>query len=204
MARFRAFLALLVIALPIAGVFGAFHDQISYTVSEEYFTKFKFHQFGFLNPAVPERIRAAAVGFLASWWMGIPIGLLVAPVSFICGSSRDMLTFGIRSYWVLVAFAGLFALGGLLFGYGATAHIELSQYAYWYIPPNVAHLRRFLCAGYMHNSAYLGGIVGVLASWAYLVGVHIRRKPNQPPDPTSAPATPTDGSGGAPAESADH
>ena len=44
--RFITFIALVVSACVIAGVYGAIHDQISFTVSSEYFTKFKYIQFG--------------------------------------------------------------------------------------------------------------------------------------------------------------
>ena len=37
---------LLIIACIYAGTYGAIHNQISYTVSLEYFTKFKYLQFG--------------------------------------------------------------------------------------------------------------------------------------------------------------
>ena len=37
---------LVVIAVLFAGLYGVVHNQISYTVSPEYFTKFKFRQFG--------------------------------------------------------------------------------------------------------------------------------------------------------------
>ena len=68
--RFAIFIAYIVLAVLAAGAFGMVHDQISYTVSPEYFTKFKFLQFRLLDPEVPERLRAAKVGFLASWHPG--------------------------------------------------------------------------------------------------------------------------------------
>jgi hypothetical protein len=75
----------------MAGLFGALHDQMSYTVSSEYFAKFKFIQFHLLDPGVPERIRAAKVGFLASWWMGIPLGVLCGSAGFVQRSPALML-----------------------------------------------------------------------------------------------------------------
>ena len=53
----------------VAGCYGALHDQISYSISEEYFTKLKFHQFGYANFGLHPRIFAAEVGFLAIWWL---------------------------------------------------------------------------------------------------------------------------------------
>ena len=44
-----AFVLFLALAVVIAGVFGIVHDQISYTVSSEYYTRFKFPQFRLLD-----------------------------------------------------------------------------------------------------------------------------------------------------------
>jgi hypothetical protein len=68
-ARLRAFALFLGAAVLTAGAYGALHDQISYTVSPEYVTRFKFVQFGLQDPSIPERVRAAAVGWAATWWM---------------------------------------------------------------------------------------------------------------------------------------
>ncbi len=43
------------LAILAAGLFGAVHDQISYTLSYEYFTRFKFHQFHLVDSPLPER-----------------------------------------------------------------------------------------------------------------------------------------------------
>lgn len=186
MKKFGALVLLLLVALPIAGVFGVIHDQVSYTVSHEYFTKFKFFQFGFLDASIPERVRAGAIGFLASWWMGIPIGLLVAPVALIHRSAQATLKFGLRSYLLLVAFTGVFAIAGLGFGFFRTRTIDLTDYQHWFIPPDVVALRPFLCTGYMHNSAYLGGIAGVGVAWVYHFWIRFRKTPDESRQPAAS------------------
>jgi hypothetical protein len=57
------FLLFLPAAVLVAGLFGMIHNQISYSVSDEYFTKFKFIQFHLLDPDVPERIAPPKLGF---------------------------------------------------------------------------------------------------------------------------------------------
>jgi hypothetical protein len=191
MSRLAAFFTWLVVAWPMAGLFGAWHDQVSFTVSAECFTAFKFNQFGLLNPAVPERVRAAAVGFLASWRLGIPIGILVARVTFFFGSGRQMLRLGLRSYGVLRGFAAAFALGGLPCGILQTREIVGSRDGDWYLPENLVHFRRFLCAGYMHNSAYLGGLPEVVAAWIYRPVAHHRWGPKGAASPVAEQAAGT-------------
>jgi len=71
MKKFFVFVSLVLLAMFLSGLYGIVHDQISYTVSPEYFTKFKFQQFGITEVNLPDHVRASIVGFLASWWMGI-------------------------------------------------------------------------------------------------------------------------------------
>lgn len=150
-----------------AGVFGAVHDQISYSVSNEYFTKFKFVQFHLLDSALPERIRVAIVGFLASWWMGIPLGILTGIAGFIYPSAGQMRRGLALSLPLICAFVLLVALAGLVYGVVQTSTLDLSNYRGWFMPRELEFPRRFICAGYMHNSAYLGGAAAIPTSWLF-------------------------------------
>lgn len=157
----------IMLAILAAGLFGAVHDQISYTVSYEYFTRFKFHQFHLADSPLPERWRVAQIGFLASWWMGVPLGILSGAAGFI---HRDAATMRRALYWslpLMLGFALLFALGGLVYGYLQTSTIDLNRYPNWFIPPNLTHLRAYLCVGYMHNAAYLGGTLAIVVAWGF-------------------------------------
>jgi hypothetical protein len=167
MQRLRIYLAFIALAVVAAGVFGAVHDEISYTVSQEYFTKFKFLQFRLLDSDIPERIRAARVGFLASWWMGIPLGVLAGLGGFAQRTPSQMWRALLWSLPVLVTFTLAIALLGLAYGLHQTETFNLGDYAGWYLPPALDHPRRFLCAGYMHNSAYIGGALSIPVAWAF-------------------------------------
>lgn len=168
------YVGLVMLAIFFAGLYGVVHNQISYTVSPEYFTKFKFQQFGFADMALPDRVRASMVGFLASWWMGIPIGLLVGGAGFIHPSPRRMLKVSLWAFFVVVAFTFLFGLCGLLYGYVETSTINPANYKCWFIPDDVVDLRRFLCAGYMHNASYLGGTLSIFVASFFQIVVGIK------------------------------
>ena len=184
MKKFAIYLLVVALAIVVAGLYGMIHNQISYTVAPEYFTKFKFRQFGLVDMPLPDRVRASMVGFLASWWMGIPIGLLVGAAGFIHRDSREMLRVTLWSFLVVVGFTFLFGLGGLLYGYFQTAHIDVADYRGWYIPDDVTDLRRFLCAGYMHNSSYLGGVLAIPVAWIFHIVMRLRMQPNTALEPT--------------------
>src|SRR5262249_8164029 len=128
MKKLFVFMLLLVLAVLVAGAYGVVHNQISYTVSSEYFTKFNFRQFGLLHSVLPDRVRASEVGFLASWWMGIPIGLLVGAAGFIHPGHRRMLEVSLWSFLVVVVFTLFVGLVGLSYGYIETASIDVGEY----------------------------------------------------------------------------
>lgn len=57
----------------IAGLYGVINDQITFSISSEYYTKFKFIQFNLANENNIDKIKflrifVAIVGFLATWW----------------------------------------------------------------------------------------------------------------------------------------
>jgi hypothetical protein len=173
MKKLAVYLSFIVIAMLAAGIFGAVHDQISYSVAPEYFTRFKFLQFRLLDPAIPERVRVAQIGFMASWWMGLPLGLLIGLGGFLQRTAGRMLNVLALSILLSFGFTLVFALCGLAYGYVRTRHIDLGDYRGWFLPPGVA-VRSFLCAGYMHNAAYIGGALAIPVAWAFLVVAYFR------------------------------
>src|SRR6516162_3933246 len=117
MRRIVIFLVFLPAAMLVAGLFGAFHDQISYSVSSEYFTRFKFIQFRLLDTDLPERIRVAEVGFRASWWMGIPLGIFCGSAGFLQRSPAQMIRALAWSLPASAIFTLTIALAGLAYGW---------------------------------------------------------------------------------------
>jgi len=174
MKKLFVFLVLVFSAIILSGFYGILNDQISYTVSSEYFTKFKFQQFGIAEMNLPDRVRASLVGFLASWWMGIPIGLFVGGCGFIHPDCRRMLKASLLAFGLVIAITLIFGLCGLLYGYLRTNPINLANYKGWFIPNDVVNLRRFLCVGYMHNASYLGGTLSIFIASIFQVLIRIK------------------------------
>lgn len=163
--RLAIFSGFVLLSIVIAGLYGILHNQLSYTVSPEYFTKFKFIQFGLTDVPWPERVRASVVGFLASWWMGIPIGLIVGAGGFLQRDARQMQLALAWSLVVLVAVTLLIGLAGLLVGWVFTRNPANVDRLTNFVRPGVENPRAFLCAGFMHDASYLGGVLGIPAAW---------------------------------------
>jgi len=77
----RKAMSLALTGMIIAGIFGILHDQITYTISPEYFTRMKFDQFRSADFGFPPRVFVAEIGFLATWWVGLIAGWFLARVA---------------------------------------------------------------------------------------------------------------------------
>ncbi|HEY0977001.1 MAG TPA: hypothetical protein VGE21_05980 [Flavobacteriales bacterium] len=167
-------LLVLVAAVPflclIAGLYGALHDQLSYTISPEYFTKFKYGQFGFEPQWFGgHRATVAVIGFLATWWVGLIIGLFVAGTALFQPDARRMRTAILRATRIVFGVAVICALIGLATGWWFIRDLP----AGWYLPDDVVDRHAFLSVGSMHNFSYGGGLLGLMLA---LIDMEWRRQ----------------------------
>lgn len=177
MKKFLVFSFIVVLACLIGGLFGVIHDQVTYTISEEYYTKFKFIQFGFdtgnneFNSEYP-RLYVAFVGFLATWWMGIPIGLITGLVGLIHRTPKKMFIYSVRAMLICLVVTFVTGLIGLAYGF----LVLVDQGVDWWLPENLIERDRFIAVGSMHNFSYLGGLIGLVAGVLYTVLKRLREK----------------------------
>ena len=164
MKKLALFPIALLFACLLAGLYGAIHNQISYSVGPSYFYDFKFDQFRIASEW-RNRWGASAVGWRASWWMGLIIGL---PIYFAC-----LFVKGINSAVKTYLTAALLVIClTLATGLGALLHafITISADAL----PSWANQRSgvdlgFARAGQMHNFSYLGGLVGLIIGFGFTI-----------------------------------
>ena len=170
---------LLIIGLApiIAGLYGILHDQLTYTISPEYYTKFKFYQFGLMdmgNEAIfpNPRFEVSIVGFMATWWMGLPIGLILGLVGLLHNDYKQMFKVTMKAILITIIVAFVTGLIGLAVGklYLAEKSVD------WWLPENLIDTKNFISVGSMHNFSYLGGLFGLIAGIIYSV----KRKKKQP------------------------
>ena len=164
MSKPLACVILLVLAVLSAGLFGMLHNQLSYSVGAAYFHDFKFAQFGIAEDA-RTRWGAALVGWRASWWMGLAVGLPAFVLGLVwCRRPATYLAAGIGAIGLVVMLALVAAMGGLILG-------MVTDPQDWALRPatdlDATALRGFVRAALMHNAAYLGGLAGGFAAiWA--------------------------------------
>jgi hypothetical protein len=168
---------LLALGCLIAGIYGALHDQVSYSASPDYFHAFKFIQFR-ISPHLHDRLGAAIVGWQATWWMGPIIGLPLFCVGLIISGWQAYLRSVLTAYGVAVLTA--FAIG---FGALATSYVLLTpeNLPPFEFPEGVHDRVAFARVGIMHNFSYLGGVVGIITALTYLIWARWRTGRNTSP-----------------------
>jgi hypothetical protein len=165
-------LALAATGAIVAGVYGALHDQITYSISEEYFTRVKFGQFHYADFGFPPRVFVAEIGFLASWWAGFFGCWFLARVAVPRHPARRATRFTLQGGVILLL--GSLA-GGLLAWALAAARGPSAIHADWKSVAaefQIEQLDRFVMAAYIHNGSYLGCLLGLVAAVIY-----VKRKP---------------------------
>lgn len=170
MKKFLVLIVILVITPIIGGLYGILHDQLTYTIAPEYYTKFKFYQFGLIdigNEAIfpNPRLQVSVVGFLATWWLGIPVGLVLGFVGLIQKDSRTMFFVTFKSAMIAVSTALVIGLIGLLYGIFYLSKTGVS----WWLPDNLEDVESFIAVGSMHNFSYLGGLIGLVVAVTYSI-----------------------------------
>ncbi|MFZ1517168.1 MAG: hypothetical protein WAU11_00245 [Ignavibacteriaceae bacterium] len=180
MNKLIALILLLIIAPILGGVYGIVHDQITYTISNEYYSKFKFIQFGLNNwgmgenigtETTPEiklnnpRIGAAIVGFLATWWVGMIIGIILGLIGLIHRNGKEMFKITMRATLITIGIALIVGIIGLIYGKLFLA----SNPPNWFLPENLINRTNFIMVGSMHNFSYLGGLIGMIVSVTYSI-----------------------------------
>lgn len=170
MSKLVTLLLIIVLAPLIGGIYGILHDQLTYTISPEFYTKFKFYQLGIMDVGneafIPNpRIAVAAVGFMATWWIGLLIGLILGLVGLIHKNGKQMLSVTFKAIVVTIMVVFVMGLIGLAYGKLYLADTGVN----WWLPENLIDTKHFIIVGSIHNFSYYGGLLGLIAGIIYSI-----------------------------------
>jgi hypothetical protein len=160
--KFAILLLLLFLGPLVAGTYGAFHDQIAYTVSPEFFTKFRFQIFNIADDTNP-RWGAAIVGFKNTWQVGLILGGILSLGGMIQYDWQRMLKYTLQAFMIALCSAFVLSMLGLVIGGGER---ELSSSLH------IIDKQSFLAVERMNNFSKMGGVIGMLLGLFY----HIFRR----------------------------
>jgi hypothetical protein len=164
-AKLALFPLLLAAGCFLSGAYGALHDQISYSVSRDYFHHLKFHQFG-IRARLHNRLGATLVGWYATWWMGLLIGVPLLTIGLYLPDARTYLTHCLTAFAVVAVTALATGLFGLL---RTRRNVTLVSGWICELPEGVVDTFGFVRVAVMHSWSYLGGFLGILTGTVYLI-----------------------------------
>lgn len=158
-------------ATSVAALFGVIHDQITYSLSSEYYTLFKFPQFRLSESQMHDRIGVALVGLQATWWVGTGLGVILSTLALIQKTANDMAYVMIRSMMFVVVASSVAAfLGGIFW----RAIAQILQVSFW-LPAKVENAEAFYQVGMIHNFSYLGAALGAIIAFTFNIAYRIRK-----------------------------
>ncbi|MEZ5976581.1 MAG: hypothetical protein R3F33_17375 [Planctomycetota bacterium] len=153
-----AALAIVALCVSAAILYGIVHDQITVRISLEYFT--------LAHPRVIESedptLLALTWGVLATWWVGLPLGVLLAWAALAGPLPQRQPATLVAPLFKLLLTMGALAAGSAWLAHqaGAAGRIQLTEPLYSLIPLD-RHLA-CLTAAAAHNTSYLAGFIGGL------------------------------------------
>jgi hypothetical protein len=150
----------------LAGFYGILHDQVTYSISREYFTHLKFVQFHYADFGLPPRVFVAEIGFLASWWVGFFAAWFIARITVPSFPRASALRHSAHGFLIILVFAFAASIVGNVLGI-----MHGSDYSGWEnvaLTPGILDLPSFVRVAYIHNASYLGGLIGLAAAIIYL------------------------------------
>ncbi|MGN6647443.1 MAG: hypothetical protein ACTHJT_13060 [Cytophaga sp.] len=157
------FIALLILAPMLASLYGFIHDQITFSISEEFFTKFRFKDYDMPHTWHP-RAKAGMIGILNAWKTGIPFGIILTVVGRIHHNDKKLMFYTFYTY--LLTFFCSFAFSMAAVYMPVAGEMEAIHKT---LPTNILDPIAFQRVERINNFGYIGGIIGMLMG----IGLHI-------------------------------
>jgi hypothetical protein len=152
----------------IAGLYGAVHDQISFSISPEYFTKMKFEQFSYADLGFPPRVFASQVGFLATWWVGLFAGWFLARAGLVEIPVSMRWKCVARSFAIILMVTPIIGLLGVLLGVFLRKGSDLGEWIDVQSARGIEDIRAFVVVADLHLAGYVGAAIGLVLAIAYV------------------------------------
>jgi hypothetical protein len=159
------FLAILLLCINSAIIYGILHDQVTARICIEYFT---IGHSNFLGTNDPTTI-GIAWGIMATWWVGFLLGVPLAIIARLGNRPKLQANSFIRPIFILLLIMAACAfLAGTLGWFSArTGVVFLLEPLASRVPPD-KHIS-FIADLWAHNASYavgfLGGIVILVKTW---------------------------------------
>ena len=159
----------------LAGFCGVLHDQITYSISPEYFTRLKFVQFHYADFGLPPRIFVAEIGFLAAWWVGFFAAWFIARIAVPAFPRATAFRYCVQGCLIVLAFALAASIAGCVFG--VLHGPDYSAWSGYASKLHILDLPAFVRAACIHNASYLGALIGLIVAMLYIRKLRTNQSP---------------------------
>lgn len=157
----------------MGGIYGIFHDMVTYSISSEYFTRMKFGQFPHVDIGLPPRLFAAQIGFIAAGVVGLAAGWFISRSVVPFQPERGAMRKSLNAFVFIIVIAATAAAMGNLLGHkttlGGMFWKDLCESL------DISDTAAFLRVGLIHTAGYFGALLGMI-----LAIVHLRRSRHHP------------------------
>lgn len=164
------FAGIIVLSVLMAIAYGIVHDQVTVRVCLEYFTVFHPPVFHTESPT----LLAVGWGVIATWWVGLPLGVILAVASRLGPRSKWTVKRLVRPLLMLLGVTGGCALLAGIAGFVATQ-------AGWASPPSrmipripEARHAAFVADLWVHRTSYAAGSLGGFVLSLYVACARLR------------------------------
>lgn len=167
---FFKIILIIILSIVIASLFGAIHNQISYSVSSEFFRNFLFGQFGIDELNIHnDRLAASIVGIIGSYWVGLILGIIHS-IIFIFLKTADNFKNIINAILINIGLAFI----GSFISYIISKFFTVENSGV-FIDFGIQNPQNYIEAAYMNTGSYFGGIFGLIIGIIYLFKKNIAK-----------------------------
>jgi len=153
------FICCIFLSIVIVVLFGVLHNQFTFTISSEFFTKLMFERFGFVEYCTTTpRLTASIIGAWSTWWIGLISGLIFSTIGLFYPAAKDMIKSISYASLILLVTTTIIGLLGLCYGFFNLSGLEKSCC----FPLEINNVKNFIAVAKMHSFSYVGGAVGVV------------------------------------------
>ena len=161
------------IASAIAVIYGVINDQITFTISSEYYTKYRFLQYNLVqvegdSRIIHPRVLVVLIAFLSTWWFPLISGLIIVIFNLIQNTWKMLLKTSVLAMLISILITVFSAIIGFILGSLIISKLPKYYFADWcFIPDKLNDYENYITAGTMDVFNSFGGFLGLIVAIFY-------------------------------------
>ncbi len=155
MNRTLIFFSFALLGTMLACMYGVLHDQITYTISPEFYHLIRFPKYGITVDA--GRWGVAQVAIINTWKIGLLVSTVISFAGLIHSNNPKIIRYTLEAFVLAISIAAFMSLVGYVFG-------KFNQDQLSKLSDHVVGKEGFLVVQTIHNFTYIGSLLGMFAA----------------------------------------